>query len=125
MNSKTKKTDSSVFAKMAHKANLMWGIHKNNVVDTREWFELTVREQKAKSSLMRTLSQVAPSLLSAKYLHDEWLKTAKPYHPCNKEWTLLTLDERFKDEIYLSFIKLSQIVMEREARVGIVSTLTK
>lgn len=103
-----------ICAKLAHDTNLNFGSIVKQVVDDRCWLELSVKEGREK---LNTFSKIAnltefkyegghQGRLNAPYLHYLWLKTVTKDHLCNKPWEELTTEQKFKDELYLSFINL-------------------
>lgn len=114
---------AEILAEMAYVANLSWGNKTGLVVDARSWEELKENEQKVYIDRLDRIARMinfpcldnsglAQAKLTASYLHEMWLQTAKDDHAARKPWSALTPDEQFKGEIYLGFIKLYQIILK-------------
>lgn len=104
-----------ICTKMAHQANLTYGIFAEQVVEGYRWIQLSKEDQNKKiETFDKIASQTEQPHLDAPYLHYLWLKTAPTDHLCNKPWGELTPEQQFKDHLYLSFINLYKSLCYRK-----------
>ncbi len=93
-----------VVAQMAHEANLIWGMSRLCVVDSRSWEILSEDEMHKKAKLIEKYG--TGEAITHEQQHENWMLTAPEDHPSNVPYADLAPDQKAKDLIFASHIKL-------------------